>query len=87
MRQAFLARRIAYDTALVTFELAVLYLREGRFTEVQELTRQLLPVFKAQQVSREAFATVKLFCEAVDKETLTAELAQGFLDDLRRAGV
>lgn len=86
VRKAFLARSIAYDAALVTFELAVFYLREGRFAEVQELTRQLLPVFKAQQVSREAFATVKLFCEAVEKETITVELAQGFLDDLRRAG-
>ncbi len=86
VRKDFLADGIAYDAALVTLELAVLHLKERRTAEVQELTRQLLPVFKAQQVSREALATVKLFCEAVEKETISVELAQGFLDDLRRVG-
>ena len=86
VRKEFLALGIAYDAALVSLELAVLYLAQGRTAEVQELTRQLAPVFQAQKVSREAFATVKLFCEAVDKDTITLEMAQGFLNDLRRAG-
>ncbi len=43
VRQAFLARRIAFDTALITFELAVLHLREGRFAEVQELSSSAPP--------------------------------------------
>jgi len=43
-----------------TLELAVLHLKEGRTAEVQELTRQLLPLFQAQKVSRKALATIKL---------------------------
>ncbi len=86
VRKDFLALGIAYDTALVSLELAVLYLSQDRTAEVQELTRQLAPVFQAQKVSREVFVTVKLFCEAVEKETITLEMARGFLNDLRRAG-
>ena len=86
VRQVFADQQITYDSAVVTLELAVLHLKEGRTAEVQELTRQLLPLFQAQKVSRKALATIKLFCEAVEKETLTAEVAQGLLADLRRAG-
>ena len=86
VRQSLAKQKIAYDCAVVTLELAVLHLKEGRTAEVQELTRQLLPLFQAQKVSRKALATIKLFCEAVEKETITAEVAQGFLADLRRAG-
>ncbi len=86
VHKEFLTLDIAYDTALVSLELAVLYLGQDRTAEVQELTRQLVPVFQAQKVSREAFATIKLFCEAVERETITLEMAHGFLADLRRAG-
>jgi tetratricopeptide (TPR) repeat protein len=86
VRQDLLARGIGFDTAMVTLELVVLYLRESRTAEVRELSLQLAPVFHAQGVSREALATVRLFCDAVEKETITMEMAQRLLEDLRRAG-
>lgn len=86
VRKEFLARNNPYDATLVSLELAIFYLGQNRRTEVQELTRQLAPVFHAQGISREALATVKLFCEAVQQETITLETAQRFLEDLRRVG-
>ena len=86
VRREFLARRIAYDAALVSLELAALCLDQGRAAEVQAIAAELLPVFEAQQVTRESLATVKLFCDAARQETLTAAMTRRCLKDLRQAG-
>jgi len=86
VRREFLSRGIAYDTAVATLELAVLYLEDGRTAEVKEIAAELIPIFAAQRVARETLASVKLFCQAVEEETVTAELARGWLQELRRVG-
>lgn len=84
-RRYFLERGISFDAALVSLELAVLYLEQGRTPEVKDLARELAPIFKAQDVAREAMATLLLFQEAVEKETITVDLARRLLQDFRRA--
>ena len=86
VRREFLARRIAFDAAAASLELAVLYLEDGRSAEVKALAAELAPIFAAQNVARETLASVKLFCEAVRQETATAELARRCLKEMRRAG-
>jgi len=86
VRQNFLSHGIAYDTALVTLELALLLLEQGRTAEVKTIAAELLPLFEAQKVTRESLATVKLFCDAARREKLTAEVAERCLKDLRRGG-
>jgi tetratricopeptide (TPR) repeat protein len=86
VRREFLSRGIAYDTAVATLELAVLYLEDGRTAEVKGIAAELAKIFTAQRVARETLASVKLFLQAVEKETVTAELARGWLQELRRAG-
>ena len=86
VRRAFLSREIAYDTAVATLELAVLYLEDGRSAKVREIASELAPIFAAQRVARETLACVELFCKAVQQETVTAELTRGWLKELRRAG-
>jgi transcriptional regulator with XRE-family HTH domain len=76
---------IPFDAALAGLELAVLYLEEGRTAEVRVLADELLAIFKAQQVHREALAAVTLFCQAARKETATVELARRLGDYLYRA--
>jgi transcriptional regulator with XRE-family HTH domain len=85
VRAGFAGEDIAYDAALVTLELAVVYLEQGRTREVKGLARQMGPIFKAQGVHREALAALKLFCDAVEKETATAELARRIVGYLYRA--
>jgi hypothetical protein len=85
VRKEFLARGIAFDTALVSLEMAVIYEEQGRTAEVKTLARELVPVFREQRVSRETLATVTLFQKAVETETLTVEMAKRLLEDLRRA--
>jgi transcriptional regulator with XRE-family HTH domain len=84
VRDAFVAENIAYDAGLVTLELAVVYAEQGRTAEVRTLARESAPVFAEQRVERELFATMKLFRQAAERETLTAALARRLLDSLKR---
>lgn len=85
VRSEFASRGIAYDAALVTMELAVLYLEKARHQEVRMLARQMAPIFQAQRVHREALAALKLFRDAVVKEAATADLARRLVAYLHRA--
>lgn len=86
VRQDFAARGIAYDAALVTLELTALYAKEGRFTEVKELSLEMAEIFRAHEVHREALAALLFFQKAAERERATAKLAReiaSFLEKLR----
>ena len=85
VRAEFAIKKIAYDTALVTLELAVLYLEEGRTSEVKTLGMALAWIFEAEGVHREALAALGLFCEAAIREALSIELARRLGEYLYRA--
>jgi tetratricopeptide (TPR) repeat protein len=84
-RQEFADRGLGYDTALLSLEIAVLHLEEGRTAEVAELAAETLQVFRAQTVHREALAALQLFCRAARDGTATADLARRVLAYLERA--
>jgi len=69
-----------YDVALVTLDLAAVYLRQGRPGEVGRLAAEMLTTFRALGIRREAIAAVLLLEEAVQTERLTLAL----LEDLAR---
>lgn len=75
VRRELQARGIPFDTALVSLELAAVYAELGRLPEVEELARQIAPIFRAQRIGREALATLLLFLQAVEQRALTAALA------------
>jgi tetratricopeptide (TPR) repeat protein/DNA-binding XRE family transcriptional regulator len=85
VRRYFNANRIAYDAALASLELAVLYLEEGRTGEVKRLSEEMYWIFKAQGVHQEALAALRLFCEAATREEATADLARRLIGYLTRA--
>lgn len=88
VRGEFTALGIPYDTALVSLEMSVLLLEEGRTREVKEIAGQMLWIFRAQGVSREALAALRLFHEAAERETATVEMTRrvlGYLEKARHA--
>ncbi|MBW8876616.1 MAG: helix-turn-helix transcriptional regulator [Acidobacteria bacterium] len=78
-------RVIAYDAALATLELSVLFLQQGRTADVKVLVRPMMPVFQTHGVHKEALAALKLFCQAAEREAVTVELARRLVDYLYRA--
>lgn len=84
MKARFAELEIPYDTALVCLELAVFYLQQDRTGEVKELARDMVKIFRAQKVDREALAAVLLFRDAAEKERATADLARRLAGYLKR---
>jgi transcriptional regulator with XRE-family HTH domain len=85
VRLYFNKNQIAYDAALVSLELAVLYLEEGRIAETRTLSEEMFWIFKAQGVHQEALAALRLFSAAASKEEATAELARRVAGYLAKA--
>jgi tetratricopeptide (TPR) repeat protein len=84
-RDGFIAEGISYDTALVSLELAALYAREGRTTDLKRLAREMFPIFSSLQVHREALAALSFLQQALDAEQAGIELVARVADFLRRA--
>ncbi len=76
VRGEFLAHGLPYDAALAALELASFYLRAGRTEQVKDLARQMLPVFAAHEIHREALAAIALFRQAAEQERATLALAE-----------
>jgi transcriptional regulator with XRE-family HTH domain len=84
-RRVFGRRELTFDYALVSLELAVLLLEEGRTAEVKALAEEMLRIFRTQKVEREALAALRLFCDAARRETATVDLARRLVTFLHRA--
>lgn len=84
-RNGCIRQGIGYDAAMVSLDLAILYLKEGRMADVQRVAEEMLPIFQAQDVHREALAALRLFQEAVRRQELTMERALEVAAYLREA--
>ncbi|HEX3525549.1 MAG TPA: hypothetical protein VH988_00655 [Thermoanaerobaculia bacterium] len=85
VRAGFAAEGIGYDAALVSLDLALLYLRQNRTAAVKELAEEMREIFTAGDIHREATAALVLFQEAARRETLTTELIEEMAARLKRA--
>jgi hypothetical protein len=85
VRQDFLRLTIVFDAALATLELSALYLEDGKTAEVKRLAAEIVEVFEAQAVHREALAALLIFQRAADKEMATASLLREVTEMLERA--
>jgi tetratricopeptide (TPR) repeat protein len=84
-RDGFVSQGIGYDAAMVSLDLAVLYLRQGRTGDVRRLAEEMIPLFQAQDVHREAIAALALFQEAARQDRLTVEMTLEVAVRLREA--
>ena len=85
VRGEFAAHDMAYDVALVSLEMAVLYAGLGRTDQVKTLARHMTPIFRAHAIHREALAALTLFRQAAEQERVTEAFAREVLSYLRKA--
>jgi tetratricopeptide (TPR) repeat protein len=71
VRKGFVNLGLGYDAALVALDLATLYAEQGRTAELKKIAEEIVPVFEAQDVHREAAAALMLFQDAVRTEQVT----------------
>lgn len=84
-RDGFLAEDAAYDTALVSLELASLFAQQGRTSELKRIAGEMMPIFSSRQIHREALAALAFWKQAVDAERAGTELVNGVAAFLKRA--
>lgn len=84
-RGIFAERRISFDTAHISLELAVLYAEQGRAEEVKTIARSLVPIFQTNDLPRETLAALTIFRQAAEKEEVTAEFARRIATHVHRA--
>lgn len=73
-REGFLSEGSAFDAALVSLELAALYLNQSRTSDVLTLARGMVATFQRLGVHREARTAAQLLAQAAGREAVTAEL-------------
>jgi tetratricopeptide (TPR) repeat protein len=84
VQAAFLERGMAYDAALVSLDLAVVYLRERKLSELKQLASGLVLLFESRDVHREALGALYLFQKACEEEQLTEQAVNQLVEVLRR---
>jgi tetratricopeptide (TPR) repeat protein len=84
-RDGFLLASAAYDTALVSLDLASLYAEQGRMSDLKHVAEEMVPIFSSRQIHREALAALAFWRQAVEAERAGLELVAGVASFLKRA--
>jgi tetratricopeptide (TPR) repeat protein len=84
-RDGFLLTSAAYDTALVSFDLASLYAEQGRMSELKRLAEEMVPVFSSRQIHGEVLAALDYWRQAVEAERAGTALVAGIAAFLKKA--
>jgi hypothetical protein len=85
VRREFLAREMSYDAALVSLELALLSIEEGRTAEVKALAEEMVLLFQSLEVQPEALASLAMFQKAAALESATAASVRQILALLEKS--
>jgi tetratricopeptide (TPR) repeat protein len=86
-RDGFLAEGpgSAYDIALVSLDLSLVYAEQRRLPELKRLAEEMVPIFSSRQIHREALAALAFWKQAVEAETAGLDLVASVASFLKRA--
>lgn len=87
LRKEYTGQKNPFDSAMVSLDLAELYLRQARWLEVRALAEEMIQDFQRLGVHREPMAALSLFREAVHQQQVTIAFIRRlarYLDDARR---
>lgn len=75
-----------FHAALVSFDLAALYLEQGRTEELRRVAQVMRDLFSAEGLADHALTALALFQQAVAAETVTVAAIRGWRRQLERSG-
>jgi tetratricopeptide (TPR) repeat protein len=75
-----------FDAALISFDLAALYLEQGRTAELKQVARAMRDLFAAEGLADRALAALALFQRAVAAETVTVAAIRSWRRQVEREG-
>ncbi len=80
VRDAYLQLALDWDAAMVSLDLAGVYVRQGRTADVLYLAEEMLVVFGARDIHREALQALAYLCSAARLEGVGISLIQEVSD-------
>jgi tetratricopeptide (TPR) repeat protein len=75
-QESFLQKRMNYDAALVSFDLAAVWLRQRKLADVRLLLQEMLDIFRARYIAREGIAALIMLRDAANRNELTFDLLE-----------
>ena len=85
VREGFKEVDQAYDVALISLDLAALWLHQGRTLEIKELIDEMITIFRARSIHREALGALLMLKKAFETDQATAALLRTVTTELWRA--
>jgi tetratricopeptide (TPR) repeat protein len=84
VRAGFEAAELSYDAALVSLDLAAVWLRSGRTSDIRSLIDEMLAIFRARNIRREAIGALLMLREAFEMDRATVGLLRNVASELQR---
>ncbi|HEX4497150.1 MAG TPA: hypothetical protein VIE43_15865 [Thermoanaerobaculia bacterium] len=84
-RDGFLRAKAAFDTALVSFDIASLYAEQGRMEELGRVAEAMVPIFSSRQIHQEAMAALDYWRQALEAKQVCSALIAGVASFLKQA--
>jgi tetratricopeptide (TPR) repeat protein len=85
VREGFKEVDQAYDVALISLDLAALWLHQGRTLEIKELIDEMITIFRARSIQREALGALLMLKKAFETDQATAALLRTVTTEIWRA--
>ncbi|HKH47607.1 MAG TPA: hypothetical protein VKM72_23365 [Thermoanaerobaculia bacterium] len=83
-RTGFASAELPYDAALASLALAELWLRGGCPRKIKRLVNEMLAIFQARKIRREAIAALLMLRETLEREGATVALLRSVASELAR---
>jgi tetratricopeptide (TPR) repeat protein len=83
-REGFEGADLPYHAAVVSLDLAAVWLRQGRTAEIKDLVDEMVAIFKARNIHREAIGALLMLKTALHRNQATAVLLQAVAAELRQ---
>jgi tetratricopeptide (TPR) repeat protein len=84
VRTTFQEADLPYTAAMVSLDLAALWLRQGRTAEIKDAVDEMVAIFRARNIHREAIGALLMLKKALQKDRATAALLQAVAAELRQ---
>jgi tetratricopeptide (TPR) repeat protein len=84
-REGFVEEGVAYDAALASLDLALVYAEGGRVADLVRLAHEMAPIFLSRQIHREALAALSFLRQAIEAQRAERALVERVANFLKRA--
>jgi tetratricopeptide (TPR) repeat protein len=85
-RKEFLERDMAYEVAVVSLDLSLVYVKLGAIAELKQMVIDMVPIFRALRVDREILASLLQLQTIADQEHRALELIRALAARLKSLG-